>query len=255
MKIPFFRSSKNEDHLILGIDIGGSGIKGAIVDTQKGELVTERVRIDTPQPATPEAMVKAIADMVNDFKWEGKIGCGFPAVMHRGVAKTAANVDNAWIGTNIETLIKDKTGLQATVINDADAAGLAEIRFGVGKGKEGVILLLTIGTGIGSALFNNGVFVPNTEFGHLYYKDVVAEKYCSDSARKKYELEWEVWAERFSKYLKHLERILSPDVFILGGGVSKKPEKFLHLLNVETEVLIARLENNAGIVGAACAAT
>lgn len=253
MKLPFFKSSKEEDRNILGIDIGGSGIKGAIVDITTGELITERIRLETPQPATPDAVVQTIHEMVNDFKWHGKIGCGFPAVIQKGIAKTAANVDASWIGTNIESLITVTTGCITKVINDADAAGLAEVKFGAGKDVDGVVLMLTIGTGIGSALFIDGKLVPNTEFGHLYYKDMVAEKYCSDSARKKFELEWEVWAERFAKYLKHLERTVNPDLFIIGGGVSKKPEKFLPLINITTPLSIAEQQNNAGIVGAALA--
>lgn len=252
MKIPFFRSKENQQ--ILGIDIGGTGIKGAIVDTSTGELITERLRVETPQPSTPLEIAKAIENLVADFKWEGKIGCGFPAVVQHGIAKTAANVDSSWINANVEQIFTEKTGNKTVVINDADAAGLAEIKFGVGQDVKGVVLLLTIGTGIGSALFINGVLVPNTEFGHLYYKDLVAEKYCSDSARKKFELEWEIWAERFNKYLKHLERTVNPDLFIIGGGVSKKTDKFLHLLDIKTPLKIASLQNNAGIIGAAMAA-
>lgn len=239
---------------VLGIDIGGSGIKGAIVDIKKGELLSERVRLETPQPATPVAVAGTVTELVKQLSWKGPIGCGFPAVVQHGVAKTAANVDAGWIGTNVEKLIQNATGCPAKVVNDADAAGLAEVRFGIGKeALEGVTLLLTIGTGIGSALFVDGKLVPNTEYGHFYYKDVVAEKYCADSVRKKFDLPWDEWAKRFNNYLKHLERTTNPDLFIIGGGVSKKQEKFMHLLSVETPVKIALLENNAGIVGAALA--
>jgi polyphosphate glucokinase len=252
VKIPFF-GGKTEEKQVLGIDIGGSGIKGAIVDVVSGEILTERLRLETPQPSTPQAVIDTIKTLISELKWSGSIGCGFPAVIQHGVAKTAANVDPSWIGTNIEKLISDQLKCNAKVINDADAAGLAEMKFGAGKDINGVVLMLTIGTGIGSALFIDGLLMPNTEFGHLYYKDIVAERYCSDSARKKYELEWDVWSERFNKYLKHLERTLNPDLFIIGGGISKKPEKFLPYLNIDTKIKIAEQQNNAGIVGAAMA--
>jgi polyphosphate glucokinase len=238
---------------VLGIDIGGSGIKGAVVDLKTGELVTERHRIDTPQPATPEAIANTVNELAKHFKWKGDIGCGFPAVILHGVTKTAANVDETWINIDAQKLFSEATGCKVSIINDADAAGLAEIKFGIGKDRKGVVLLLTIGTGIGSALFMDGNLVPNTEYGHFYYKDIAAEKYCSDSARKKYELDWETWAKRFNHYLKHLERTINPDLFILGGGISKKQDKFLSYLNIATELKIAELENNAGIIGAALA--
>lgn len=236
---------------VLGVDIGGSGIKGAIVDTLTGELITERFRIETPQPATPDAIANTVNELVKHFAWKGKIGCGFPAVIHDGIAKTAANVDSTWININVDELFTKKTGLETYVVNDADAAGIAEMKFGIGKDKKGVVLLLTIGTGIGSALFMNGKLIPNTEYGHLYYKGDVAEKYCSDSIRKKLDLKWDEWAKRFSNFLKHIERTINPDLIIVGGGVSKKQEKFFHLINIETELRLALLENNAGIVGAA----
>lgn len=236
---------------VLGVDIGGTGIKGAVVDTLTGELMTERFRIETPQPATPDAIAITVEQLVKHFAWKGKIGCGFPAVIHDGIAKTAANVDSSWIEINVDELISNKTGLETYVINDADAAGIAEMSFGIGKDKKGVVLLLTIGTGIGSALFMNGKLIPNTEYGHLYFRGEVAEKYCSDSTRKRLDLKWDEWAKRFSNFLKHLERTVNPDLIIIGGGVSKKQDKFFHLLNLQTEVRLALLENNAGIVGAA----
>ncbi|MDX2196095.1 MAG: ROK family protein [Cytophagales bacterium] len=239
---------------ILGIDIGGSGIKGAIVDIANGSFVTDRHRIDTPLPATTTAVADTVLSMTNHFDWKGKIGCGFPAVIQHGVAKTASNIDESWINTNVEKLLLQTTQCPTYVINDADAAGLAEMKYGEGKDAQGLILLLTIGTGIGSALFNNGKLVPNTEFGHLYYKDLVAEKYVSDSARKKYELEWDEWAKRFNNYLKHLERTINPDLFIIGGGVSKKSDKYLSYLHIDTPLKIAALQNDAGIIGAALAA-
>jgi polyphosphate glucokinase len=236
---------------VLGIDIGGSGIKGAPVDLETGTLLGERHRIDTPIPATPLAVASTINQLAIHFKWKGKIGCGFPAVIRHGVAKTAANVDPTWINIDAKKLFSKTTGCEVSVINDADAAGLAEVKFGVGKGRKDVVLMLTIGTGIGSALFVDGKLVPNTEYGHFYYKDILAEKYCSDSARKKYELDWETWAKRFNNFLKHIERVINPDLIIIGGGASKKQEKFLHLIDISTEIKIAELENNAGIVGAA----
>lgn len=236
---------------ILGIDIGGSGIKGAVVDTLTGELLSERIRLETPQPATPGAMLSTVCELVKQFSWKGKIGCGFPAVLHDGIVKTAANIDASWININIDDLISTKTGLETYTVNDADAAGIAEMKFGVGKDKKGVVLLLTVGTGIGSALFMNGKLIPNTEFGHLYYKNEIAEKYCSDAIRKKLDLKWDEWAKRFCIFLKHIERTVNPNLIIIGGGVSKKQDKFFHLIDIDTELNLALLENNAGIVGAA----
>lgn len=239
---------------VLGIDIGGSGIKGAIVNTLTGELLSERIRIETPQPATPDAVALTIVELVKQLQWTGLIGCGFPAVIQHGVAKTAANVDASWIGTDVEKLFSEATNCTCKVLNDADAAGLAEINFGVGKGINGVVLLITVGTGIGSALFNDQVLVPNTEYGHLYLRDQIAEKYCADSVRKKLDLSWEEWAFRFNAYLQHLEKVCRPDIIILGGGVSKKSEKYMSFIKLNTDIKIALLENNAGIVGAALGA-
>jgi polyphosphate glucokinase len=240
---------------ILGIDIGGSGIKGAIVNIETGELLTERIRIETPQPATPLAVAETIAQLANQLSWKGLIGCGFPAVIQHGVAKTASNVDASWIGTDAEKIFSQVTNCKCKVLNDADAAGLAEIKFGVGKGIYGVILLITVGTGIGSALFNDQQLVPNTEYGHFYLQGQIAEKFCADSIRKKLDLTWENWAMRFNLYLEHLEKVCRPDIIILGGGVSKKREKFMPYISLNTEIKIAQLENNAGIVGAALGAT
>lgn len=240
---------------VLGIDVGGSGIKGSIVDIQKGELLSERIRIDTPLPATPVAIADTINEIAKSLGWKGKIGCGFPAVIINGVAKTAANVDESWVHIDAKKLFSEHTNCDVSVINDADAAGLAEMKFGAGKDKNGVVLMLTVGTGIGSALFLNGKLIPNTEYGHFYYKDVVAEKYCSDLVRKKNDLTWEVWTNRFCNYLRHLERVCNPDIFIIGGGLSKKSDKFVQYLDIITTVKIAELENNAGIIGAALSAT
>lgn len=240
-----------ENH-VLGIDIGGSGIKGAVVNIKTGELITERTRIVTPQPAVPQAVADTVAELVQQIGWEGgPIGCGFPAIIKKGVAKSAANIDDAWIGTNAEKLFSKITGCPVAVLNDADAAGYAEMRFGVGMEEEGLVMLITIGTGLGSALFMDGHLVPNTEFGHLKFKGDIAEKYAANSARKLHELSWKEWGNRFNSYLKHLERLFTPDLFILGGGSSKKYEKFANCINTDARVIPAKLLNNAGIVGAA----
>ncbi len=238
--------------LILGVDIGGSGLKGAVVDVSSGELRSERIRLDTPKPSTPERMAQTFAQLIDKLQWTGPVGCGFPAIVRNGTACTASNIDKSWIGENIETLFHQKTGLSVAAINDADAAGYAEMTFGKGKGQMGTILLLTIGSGIGSALFINGHEVPNTEFGHLFIHGMIAEHYASNSARKKLGLSWEKWGKRFNEYLQHLELLFSPDLFILGGGISKDFEQFQKQFKLKTPVTPARLLNNAGIVGAAC---
>ena len=240
---------------VLGIDIGGSGVKGAPVNTDNGLMLESRYRIPTPLPATPQNVAPVIAEVVKHFKWEGPIGCGYPGVVQNGVAKTAANVDDSWIGTDINKLFRKATGLPVSVINDADAAGLAEMKFGAGVDAKGVILLCTVGTGIGTVLFVNGTLVPNTEFGHIELMGMDAEKYAADAARKAEDLGWEDWAERFNKYLVTLEKLVNPDLIIVGGGASKKGERFLPQLKVKARVVPAELLNNAGIVGAALAAT
>lgn len=240
---------------ILGIDIGGSGIKGAPVDTEKGELIAERHKILTPKGADPEPVVEVVADIVNHFKWSGLIGCTFPAIIRKGVAHSAANVSDKWIGTNVEQLIREATGLQTHVLNDADAAGIAEIHFGAGQGELGTIILLTIGTGIGSVLFYKGVLVPNVELGHLHMDDgMKAEHYAADSARKRDGLKWKKWAPRFNKYAQHVEFLFSPDLFIIGGGASKKFHKYEEYLDLQTPIVPAASLNESGIIGAAIAA-
>lgn len=237
---------------VLGIDVGGSGIKGAIVDTQTGELVTERQRIDTPQPATPDAVAGVIKQLVQHFDWHGPIGCGFPAAIQHGVAKTAANVDPSFIGTNIDTLFSEYAGNPTYCVNDADAAGMAEYHLGVGKEHDGTVIFVTVGTGIGTAIFNQGKLLPNTELGHIYLDNGhEGEKYASDAARKREELKWKHWAPRFNHYLAHLEAWFWPDLFIIGGGASKKMEKFEAYLQLKTPVIAASLLNEAGIIGAA----
>jgi polyphosphate glucokinase len=241
---------------ILGIDVGGSGIKGALVDTKKGKLVSERIRIPTPQPALPEAVNDKIGKLVKKHDYDGPIGVGFPAVVLDGVVRTAANIADEWIGYPGAKAISKTTGCQVTLLNDADAAGIAEMRFGAGRKKRGVVIVLTLGTGIGSALFSNGRLVPNTELGHLYLRKskADAEDYTSDRVRAAENLTWEAWAARLDDYLHHLEFIFSPNLIILGGGVSKRENKFIPLLTIQAKVVPAQLRNEAGIVGAAMAA-
>lgn len=240
----------------LGIDIGGSGIKGAIVDLDKGELGGDRHRIETPQPSTPQAVAAVVNELVRHFNWDGPIGCTFPAIVRNGVTMTAANVDKSWIGTDAAALFAQATGRKVRLLNDADAAGIAEMTFGAGRGRQqGLVMVLTFGTGIGSAIFLDGKLLPNSEFGHLPMpmKGIIAEHYCSERIRKEEDLKWSAWAVRTNHYLALLELLLSPDLFIIGGGISKKAEKWLPLLKTQAALLPAELQNEAGIVGAAMA--
>lgn len=239
---------------ILGIDIGGSGIKGAPVNTLTGEMTTERYRVPTPQPSTPEAVADAVAEVVRYFKWQGPIGCTFPAIIKEGVAYSAANVDPAWIGTDVQRLIQGKTNCPVLVLNDADAAGLAELIFGAGRNKTGTVIMLTLGTGIGSAIFLNGALLPNTELGHLEIRGKIGEHRASDKVRSDRQLSWKKWAKRVNEYLQRVEFLFSPDLFIIGGGVSKKYDKFFPYLELKAEIVPAQLRNDAGIIGAAIAA-
>ncbi len=239
---------------ILGIDIGGSGIKGAVVDTEKGELSAERYRIPTPQPAKPKDVAKVVAKIACHFDWQGAIGCTFPAVIKQGVAYSAANVDNSWIGTNAEALFAKATACSVHVLNDADAAGVAEMSLGAGRGQKGVVFMLTLGTGIGTAMFVDGRLVPNTELGHLELNGREVEPWASDKARKDKGLAWKKWAGRLNSYFDYLEFLFSPDLFIIGGGVSKKGDKFLPYLKTQAPVVAAQMLNEAGIIGAAIAA-
>ncbi len=237
---------------VLGIDIGGSGIKGAPISTTDGAALEERHRIATPQPATSGAIMDAVAELVEHFSWKGPVGIGFPGVVRDGVIFTAANLDKSCIGVSLASELGERTGCACTVINDADAAGMAEMRFGAGVGRSGVVMALTVGTGIGSALFSNGLLVPNTELGHMTLSNGKhAESFASDAVRKKRDLSWKEWAERFGVLLADLEFLFSPELFILGGGASKKFERFGDSLNVDAEVVPAKLRNMAGIVGAA----
>jgi polyphosphate glucokinase len=241
------------DTPLVGIDIGGSGIKGAPVDLAAGAFAAERVRIPTPQPATPDAVAETVGKVLDELGVPGPIGVTLPAVVRNGVVETAANIDKAWIGTDAVKLFTEATGRPVGVVNDADAAGLAEVRFGAGKGQNGVVLVVTLGTGIGSALFTNGELVRNTEFGHvpLGHHHGVAEKYAAESVREAEDLSWKEWAERLQKYFELVEELLWPDLIIIGGGVSKKSEKFLPRITLRTEIVPAQLLNDAGIIGAA----
>ena len=239
---------------MLGIDIGGSGIKAAPVDVATGRLLAERRRIETPQPATPPAVTEVVAALVDAFAWTGPVGATFPAVIRAGRVETAANVDEAWIGTAITELFGAAIGRPVTVVNDADAAGVAEMRFGAGLGRPGVVIMVTLGTGIGSALFVDGRLVPNTELGHLELDGHDAEQRASAAVREAKGLSWEKWGRRVSRYLKHLERLFWPDLLIVGGGVSKRFDRFAPYLDTRTEVVPAKAGNDAGIAGAALVA-
>ena len=238
---------------VLGIDIGGTGIKGAPVDTARGALLAPRHRIPTPRPASPEAVADTVKRIAAHFAWKGPVGCTLPSVIQGGRVRTAANIDKSWVGVDAVRLLGAATGCQVAVINDADAAGYAEMHFGAGRGKSGLVILVTLGTGIGSALFINGHLVPNTELGHLRLHRGDAEKWAAESVREAKGLSWKKWSQRVDKYLGLLQRYFWPDLIIVGGGVSKKARKFLPRLTVPARVVPAKLRNEAGIVGAALA--
>lgn len=244
-----------EGHHALGIDVGGSGIKGAIVDLSTGEFVGDRERIETPQPATPEAVAKTVTQITDHFGWSGAVGLTLPGVVKGGTMRTAANIHKSWIGCDVHKLFADYLGDRPiAVLNDADAAGIAEQKFGGGSGKtEGLVILLTFGTGIGSALLHEGVLIPNSELGHLQVRGKIAERRASAKVREDAGLSWGRWAKRVSEVLTHYERIFSPDLFIAGGGVSRKGDKWIPLLKNDVPVVAAKLRNTAGIVGAAMA--
>jgi polyphosphate glucokinase len=237
-----------------GVDIGGSGIKGCMVDLEKGELIGERVRIETPQPSDPDAVYAVVADIVGQFGWTERTGVTYPGVIRHGVAYTAANVDKSWIGTHVEEGLERLIPGTVEALNDADAAGLAEMRYGAGRDEDGVVLLLTFGTGIGSALFVDGHLVPNTEFGHIEVDGEDGERRASAAARDREDLSYPQWAKRVDRYLDVLEAGLWLDLIIVGGGVSKKADRWVPLLSTRTPIVPAQLLNDAGIVGAALAA-
>ena len=232
-----------------GVDIGGSGIKGARVDLAAGAFDGDRTRIETPRPSTPEAVIAVVQDVLGD--WDGPFGMTLPAVVQDGVARTAANIDKGWIGTDVAQLARERTGRQVHVVNDADAAGVAEAAYGAARDRAGLVLVLTLGTGIGSALLLDGRLIPNSELGHLELDGHLAESRASDAARSREDLSWKEWAGRLSRYLQHVHLLLHPDLVVLGGGVSKKSEKWLPLVDVDVECVPAGLLNDAGIIGAA----
>lgn len=239
---------------VLGIDVGGSGIKGAPINTETGMVLVDRYRIKTPQGAETQPVAEAVAEMARHFAWNGPIGIGFPAPIRHGIVKLAANISPAWIGLNADEHFSRVTNCPVTVVNDADAAGMAEITFGAGKGLSGTIIMITLGTGIGSAIFRNGQLLPNTELGHLEIKGEDAETRASDAAREREDLSWKDYAKRLNRYLLRVEKLFWPDLFIIGGGISKNSEKYLPLLTLEAPVVPAQFLNEAGIVGAALAA-
>jgi polyphosphate glucokinase len=238
----------------LGIDIGGSGVKGAPVDTVAGELLAERIRVPTPQPSDVTSVVEAVAEVAAGFDGFDRVGVTFPGVVVDGITRTAANVDKSWLDAPAASLFTERLGRQVTVLNDADAAGVAEVAFGAGRQLPGLVMMLTFGTGIGSALFLDGVLIPNTELGHLELDGVDAELRASDRAREVEDLSWEDWAARVETYLRHVEMLLSPRLFIIGGGVSKKSDRYFPLIDIRTPIVPATLLNNAGIIGAAVTA-
>jgi polyphosphate glucokinase len=236
-----------------GVDIGGTGIKAGLVDLDTGQLAGERVRVPTPHGAEPKAVCAVVGRLVADAGWTGPVGVAFPAVIQHGIALTAANIDHRWIGMDVAGAVSAVTGTPTTALNDADAAGLAEVRHGAGKGVPGVVLTLTLGTGIGSGLFTDGVLVPNTEFGHLEIDGHDAEKRAAESAREREKLSWEEWAARLEHYLRRVDALLWPDLVVLGGGASKKADRWLPLIHVRPALAPAALQNAAGVVGAAMA--
>jgi len=239
---------------LLGIDVGGSGIKGALVNSETGEMISERFRIPTPIPRTPEAMSDVIAQIVAHFDYKGKVGCGFPTIIKNGICKATGNLDKSWLGVNVEELLEKKTGLDFTVINDADAAGYATMNYGTGKGEKGFVVMITIGTGLGSGAFLDGRLIPNFELGQIPYKKYSKiEKWAAGSAKDREGLSYKKWGKRFNKFLEYVELIVSPDLIILGGGASKDFKEFQIKIKIETRVIPAELQNHAGIIGAAVA--
>lgn len=239
---------------ILGIDIGGSGIKGALVNAETGEMLTERFRIPTPDSKKPQAMARVVAKVVDHFNYKGPVGCGFPSIVKNGVCMSAGNLHKSWVGVNIDELFTQASGMEFTVLNDADAAGYASMNYGVGRGRNGLVLMITIGTGLGSGAFFNGVLIPNFEMGQIPYKKYKKiEKWAAASVKEKEGLDFEKWGKRFNKFLNLVELIVCPDLIIIGGGISKDWDEFSPFIHLETPVVKAELMNHAGIIGAAVA--
>ena len=237
---------------ILGIDVGGSGIKGAIVDTKTGELISERIRIPTPKPATPEAVSEVIKNLCHGHRWNGVVGVSFPTIIKNGQAMHYGNLDKSWEGTQVDALFKHKTAHSFFVVNDADAAAMGVMEFGVGQGENGLVMTITLGTGIGSGVFFNGELLSNFELGRLYgKKGDIMEYFASDAARKRNDWDFKKWGKRLNFFLSHIEQSFNPDLIIIGGGVSKKIKHFKKYINIKTPLKAAELKNNAGIIGAA----
>ena len=237
---------------LLGIDIGGSGIKGALVNAETGEMLTERFRIPTPESRKPDEMAQVIKQIVDHFDYSGPVGCGFPTIVKNGVCISPGNLHKSWVGVNVDELFTEATGREFTVVNDADAAGYASMNYGVGRGKQGLVIMITVGTGLGSGAFHNGELLANFELGQIPYKKYKKiEDWASSGAREREGLSYEKWAKRFNRFLKYVETIVAPDLIIVGGGISKKWHEFAHLLEIETDVVKAELMNHAGIIGAA----
>ncbi len=247
-------SAADNGNIMLGIDIGGSGIKGALVDVELGELVERRYRIPTPQPSKPKRVAGVVKQIVDHFEWDGPVGATFPAIIRDGKMHSAANVHKSWLGSDGRTIFEEATGLRFEVLNDADSAGIAEMTYGAGQGRDGTVLMLTLGTGIGSALFHDGVLVPNTELGHLIFKGSDAEHYAAESVREDQGLSWKKWGKRVGRYVDHVEFLFSPELIIIGGGVSKKHEKYFRYFDTDAQVVPAEMLNEAGIIGAALVA-
>lgn len=241
----------------VGVDFGGSGIKAALVDIEEGEFVGDRVRIETPVPATPERVASVVRELLDtlDETSDAPVGVTVPAIVKHGIVGSAANIDKSWVGVDADKLFCDALGRPVSVVNDADAAGLAEVRLGAAKDQAGLVIVATLGTGIGTALVYDGVLVPNSELGHLEIDGHDAESRAAASVREKKDLSWEEWAKRLTRYFSEVEKLFSPDLFVVGGGVSKNADKFLHLVDVETPMVAATLLNQAGIVGAALLAS
>ncbi|NNF18566.1 MAG: ROK family protein [Flavobacteriaceae bacterium] len=239
---------------VLGIDIGGSGIKGALIDMKTGEMLTERHRIPTPKSRKPEAMAEVVAQIVNHFDYKGPVGCGFPTVIKNGVCKSHGNLHPSWDGVNVEALFERVTGNEFTVINDADAAGYAVMNYGSGQGEDGFVVIITIGTGLGSGAFFNGKLIPNFELGQIPYKKFdKIETWAAGSAKDREDLSYKKWGKRFNRFLELVELIVAPDLIFLGGGASKDFDEYKKQIKIETPVVPARLQNHAGIIGAATA--
>jgi polyphosphate glucokinase len=247
-------SSETGTNALVGVDVGGSGIKAAVVDCGSGQA-SGRIRIETPQPATPDAVAAAVASLVRQFDVSGPIGCTLPAVVSNGVVRTATHIDPGWIGTNGAELLSRATGRHCVVLNDADAAGVAEARFGEARARPGVVVVITVGTGVGSALLVDGVLVPNSELGHVYVEEHFADSWVSDATRTREGLSWKHWSGRFERYLQTVQDIIWPELIVVGGGIVKFADRFLDRLDIDCEVRIAALGNLAGIVGAAIVAS